>query len=69
MQKQIVPLIVLVLGLTSCHPDVVEKSEEPAIETSVEEEPEDTEEEPPIDPDIDDWKPGSKGSADLVEEP
>lgn len=72
MQKHIIPLItaVVVLGLTSCRPDVVEtKTEEATIETTVEEEPENTEEEPLVDPDIDDWKPGSSGSTDLVEKP
>lgn len=71
MQKHIIPLIaaVIVFGLTSCQPDVVEteKTEEPTIETPVEEEPEDTEKETPIDPDINDWKPGTGGSTDLVE--
>jgi len=72
MQKHIIPLIaVIVLGLTSCQPDVVEtKTEEVTIETTTGEEPEDTEEEePPVDPDINDWKPGSSGSTDLVEKP
>lgn len=73
MQKHIIPLIavVIVVGFISCQPDVVEteKTEEPTIETPVEEEPEDTEEEPPVDPDINDWKPGSSGSTDLVEKP
>lgn len=71
MQKHIMPLIaaVVVFGLASCQPDVVEsgKTEEPTVETPTEEEPEDTEEESPIDPDINDWKPGSSGSTDLVE--
>ncbi|UAK42817.1 hypothetical protein K8P02_00555 [Bacteroides nordii] len=71
MQKHIIPLIAVVLGLVSCQPDIVEteKPEEPRIETPVEEEPEDTEEEPTVDPDINDWKPGSSGSTDLVEKP
>lgn len=64
MQKHIIPLIaaVAVFGLASCQPDVVEsgKTEEPTIETPVEEEP-------PIDPDINDWKPGTSGSTDLIE--
>jgi lipoprotein len=70
MQKYIVSLIaVMVFGLVSCRPDVIEteKSEEPTIETPVEEEPENTEEEPPVDPDINDWKPGTNGSTDLIE--
>ena len=62
MQKHIIPLIAVVLGLVSCQPDVVEteKPEEPRIETPVEEEP-------LVDPDINDWKPGTSGSTDLVE--
>lgn len=71
MQKHIMPLIaaVVVFGLASCQPDVVEsrKTEEPTIETPTEEDTEDTEKEPPIDPDINDWKPGTSGSTELVE--
>ena len=62
MQKHIIPLIAVVLGLVSCQPDVVEteKPEEPRIETPVEEES-------LVDLDINDWKPGTSGSTDLVE--
>lgn len=71
MQKHIMPLIaaIVVFGLASCQPDVVEsrKTKEPTIEVPVEEKSEETEEEPTIDPDINDWKPGTGGSIDLGE--
>lgn len=66
-QKHVVPLIVMMMffGVTSCQPDFIEteKEEEPITEVPVEEEPgEQEDEDPPIEPEIDDWKPGTGGS-------